>query len=300
MKGKRVSEGGSLVSTQGGELLVVATPIGNLADISPRALQALREADLVLAEDTRRSRQLLAHHAISRPLEALHEHNERARADTLVARMVAGERMALVSDAGTPLLSDPGCVLLARAHAAGVRVSPLPGPSALAAALSVAGFPADRFVFEGFLPPRAIARRERLCALAKEARTLVFYEAPHRLLKTLADLVEVFGAEREAVLARELSKLYETVRRATVGELLALATAQPDQQRGEIVLVLAGASTAAAASVGERVDEDSLLDALLEELPPRRAAALTARILGGRRNELYQRALARRGAADGA
>lgn len=295
MTGQRVSEGVQRVSTRPGELLVIATPIGNLADISPRALQALRAADVVLAEDTRHSRRLLAHYAIERPLESLHEHNEHARAEGLVARMLAGERLALVSDAGTPLLSDPGRALTAQALAAGVRVSPLPGPSALAAALSVAGFAAERFVFEGFLPARGAARRARLAVLAGETRTLVFYEAPHRIADMLADLGEHFGGMREAVLARELSKLHETVRRAPLAELKALVREDVDQQRGEIVLVVAGAALVAPdADTAADVDVDSLLDALLEELPPRRAAAVAARVTGLKRNMLYQRALSRR------
>ena len=300
MEGGRVSEGAERVSTRPGELLVVATPIGNLGDISPRALDALRSADAVLAEDTRHSRRLLAHHGITTPLESLHEHNERTRADVVVERLLGGARLALVSDAGTPLLSDPGSALLARAHAAGVRVSPLPGPSALAAALSVAGFAADRFVFEGFLPAKAAARRSRLQALSREPRTLVFHEAPHRLAEALADLVAEFGAEREVVLARELSKVHETVIRAPLATLARRVDDEPDQQRGEIVLVVAGAPPASEAdSTAAGIEVDVLLDALLEELPPRRAAAVAARVTGLRRNDLYQRALGRReGALD--
>ena len=293
VRAEPVSEGVPRVSTRPGELLVVATPIGNLADLSPRARQALRDADVILAEDTRRSRQLLAHHGIARPLEALHEHNERARADALVERMRNGARMALVSDAGTPLLSDPGRVLLARVLDAGLRVSPIPGPSALAAALSIAGLPADRFVFEGFLPARAAARRERLDRLRRETRTLVFYEAPHRVQECLEDLCAMFGDARDAVLARELSKLHETVLRAPLAELRDRVTQDPEQRLGEIVLLVAGAAESAV-EAEPTLDVDRLLDALLEELPPRRAAAVAARVSGVGRNDLYQRVLARR------
>ena len=188
-------------------LHVVATPIGNLGDLSPRAQQVLREVAAVCAEDTRRSGQLLAHFGIGTPLLALHEHNEQQLAERLVARLLGGEALALVSDAGTPLVSDPGYRLVRAARAAGVKVSPVPGPSALVAALSVAGLPSDRFTFEGFLPAKASARRERLAALAGEPRTLVFYESSHRIEESLADLRAAFGDDRPAVLARERGQL---------------------------------------------------------------------------------------------
>src|SRR5690606_36802588 len=202
-----------------GTLHVVATPIGHLADLSPRALETLRAVAAVCAEDTRHTRQLLAHFGIERPLLALHEHNEAEVADRLVARLAAGDSLALVSDAGTPLVSDPGFRLVRAAREAGIRVSPVPGPSAIVAALSVAGLPSDRFSFEGFLPAKSGARRERLAALAADARTLVFYESSHRIVESLADFRTVFGDGRRAVLARELTKLFETVLDGTLGDL---------------------------------------------------------------------------------
>ena len=283
------------MSTQAGGLYVVATPIGNLGDISARALEVLGMVDRVLAEDTRRTRALLSHHGISRPLEAVHEHNEAARAQSLVRRLLEGESMALVSDAGTPLISDPGVVLVREAIAAGVRVVPVPGASAAISALSVSGLPTDRFVFEGFLPAKGAARTARLRELAAEPRTLVFYEAPHRVLATLQDMAEVFGAGREAVLARELTKIHETVLRATLEELAVLVREDPDQQRGEVVLVVAGSSATADERTG--VEVDRVLETLLDVLPASSAAAVAARLLGGRRNELYKRAMELRPAA---
>ena len=215
-------------------LHVVATPIGNLADLSPRALDTLRTVAAICAEDTRHTRQLLAHFGIEQSLVALHEHNEDEMAGRLVARLLAGESLALVSDAGTPLVSDPGFRLVRAAREAGVRVSPVPGASALVAALSVAGLPSDRFVFEGFLPAKSGARRARLSALAGEPRTLLFYESSHRIEDTLADCVAAFGAERQAVVARELTKLFETVLDGTLAELHARVVADANQRRGSL------------------------------------------------------------------
>ena len=205
-----------------GALFVVATPIGNLQDLSPRAAACLRDADLLLAEDTRHTRTLLEGCGIARPassIESLHEHNERERVPALVARLQAGARIALVTDAGTPLMSDPGSLLVAAAARAGVEVVSLPGPCAAIAALSIAGLATDRFVFEGFLPAKSTARRATLQALAQETRTLVFYEGPHRLEATLQDLAAVFGAEREAAVAREITKRFEHVYRGTLAAL---------------------------------------------------------------------------------
>ena len=265
-------------------LHVVATPIGNLGDLSPRAQQVLREVAAVCAEDTRRSGQLLAHFGIGTPLLALHEHNEQQLAERLVARLLAGESLALVSDAGTPLVSDPGYRLVRAARAAGVKVSPVPGPSALVAALSVAGLPSDRFTFEGFLPAKASARRERLAALAGEPRTLVFYESSHRIEESLADLRAAFGDDRPAVLARELTKLFETVLDGTLADLHARVAADADQRKGEFVLVVQG--------VGEDVDaklaEGRRVHAILaRQLPPSTAAKLAAEITGAPRKALY-------------
>ena len=267
-----------------GTLFIVATPIGNLGDLSPRAQQTLREVAAICAEDTRRSGQLLAHFGIATPLVALHEHNEEAIAQRIVARLQAGESLALVSDAGTPLVSDPGFRLVRAARAAGVKVSPVPGPSALVAALSVAGLPSDRFTFEGFLPAKASARRERLAALAGEPRTLVFYESSHRIEESLADLRAAFGDDRPAVLARELTKLFETVLDGTLADLHARVAADADQRKGEFVLVVQG--------VGEDVDaklaEGRRVHAILaRQLPPSTAAKLAAEITGAPRKALY-------------
>ena len=267
-----------------GTLHVVATPIGNLGDIGPRALDTLRAAAAICAEDTRRSGQLLAHFGIATPLLALHEHNEDAISRKLVARLLAGESLALVSDAGTPLVSDPGFRLVRAARAAGVRVSPVPGPSALVAALSVAGLPSDRFVFEGFLPAKASARRERLQPLAAEPRTLIFYESSHRIADTLADMAQAFGGERPAVLARELTKLFETVLDGSLAELLAKVEADADQRKGEFVLLVQGAGEDADAKVTEGL---RLYAKLKDHLPPSTAAKLAAELSGAPRKALY-------------
>ena len=265
-------------------LHVVATPIGNLGDLSPRAQQVLREVAAVCAEDTRRSGQLLAHFGIGTPLLALHEHNEQQLAERLVARLLAGESLALVSDAGTPLVSDPGYRLVRAARAAGVKVSPVPGPSALVAALSVAGLPSDRFTFEGFLPAKASARRERLAALAGEPRTLVFYESSHRIEESLADLRAAFGDDRPAVLARELTKLFETVLDGTLADLHARVAADADQRKGEFVLVVQGVGEDADAKLAEGRRVHAVL---ARQLPPSTAAKLAAEITGAPRKALY-------------
>lgn len=267
-----------------GSLFVVSTPIGNLGDISARALETLRSVDLICAEDTRHSRQLLAHFGIERPLQALHEHNEAEQAEVLVARLLAGESMALVSDAGTPLLSDPGFRLVRAARTAGVTVSPIPGASALLAALAVSGQPCDRFCFEGFLPAKAAARRERLNQLVAEPRTLVFYESAHRIEAMLDDLLAVFGADRQITLARELTKLYETVLNGSVSEVHAQVAADPNQRRGEFVLVVAGAGDDAQARLiaGRR-----MYTRLCEHLAPAPAARLAAELSGAPRKALY-------------
>ena len=265
-------------------LHVVATPIGNLGDLSPRAQQVLREVAAVCAEDTRRSGQLLAHFGIGTPLLALHEHNEQQLAERLVARLLAGDSLALVSDAGTPLVSDPGYRLVRAARAAGVKVSPVPGPSALVAALSVAGLPSDRFTFEGFLPAKASARRERLAALAGEPRTLVFYESSHRIEESLADLRAAFGDDRPAVLARELTKLFETVLDGTLADLHARVAADADQRKGEFVLVVQGVGEDADAKLAEGRRVHAVL---ARQLPPSTAAKLAAEITGAPRKALY-------------
>ncbi|MFM2288873.1 MAG: rRNA ((1402)-2-O)-methyltransferase [Pseudomonadota bacterium] len=272
-----------------GRLDVIATPIGNLADLSPRAREALAAADCVLAEDTRHSGQLLAACGISRPMLSLHDHNEAGRAAELVARMQSGETLALISDAGTPLMSDPGYHLVRAAAAAGLEVRSVAGPSAVTAALAVAGLPTDRFVFEGFLPARAGERRATLQRLALEPRTLVLFEAPHRVAEALADLAEAFGPARPAVVARELTKRHETVHRGTLAELAAEALRNPDVSRGEITLVVAGSS---ALADGDELLAAKMLPLLLKELPPARAAAITAQVSGVKKRVLYERALA--------
>lgn len=273
-----------------GILYVVATPIGNRGDLSERARAVLASVNAVAAEDTRHTGRLLSAFGCRAELISLHEHNESVRARTLVQRLRGGESIALVSDAGTPGVSDPGYRLVVATHEAGCRVVPIPGASAAITALSAAGQPTDRFVFEGFLPARATARRERLKVLAAETRTLVLYESSHRIRAALTDLTAAFGADRPATFARELTKAYETVRRATLGELAEWVGNDPDQRRGEIVLVVAGTTGAPPAAAG--VTLAAALDALLPELPPGRAAAVAARLTGAKRQQAYRAALA--------
>lgn len=267
-----------------GTLHVVATPIGNLGDLSPRALEVLRSVDAICAEDTRHTRQLLAHFGVERPLVALHEHNEDRQAAQLVERLLGGASLALVSDAGTPLVSDPGYRLVRAAREAGLRVSPVPGPCAAIAALSVAGLASDRFVFEGFLPARTSARRERLAALVTETRTVMLYEASHRIAETLDDLVTVFGPDRPVVLARELTKLFETVLDGSLATVRAAVLADPNQRRGEFVVIVQGAPEDADA----RITEGRRLYARLGEyLKPSQAAKVAAELSGAPRKALY-------------
>jgi 16S rRNA (cytidine1402-2'-O)-methyltransferase len=274
-------------------LYVVATPIGNLADISPRALEILAAVDLIAAEDTRHSRRLLDHYGIRTPATPLHEHNERQAAERLLARVAGGESLALVSDAGTPLVSDPGFRLVRGARARGLAVVPVPGACAAIAALSVAGLPSDRFVFEGFLPARQAARRTRLAELAAESRTLIFYESGRRLADALRDIAGAFGGQRRLVLARELTKLHETVLDGTADALLQRVDDDPDQCRGELVLLAEGCTAETPAAEAER-----LLAALLDEgLSVSRAASVAARLTGRPRRELYRTAQQRHDAA---
>jgi 16S rRNA (cytidine1402-2'-O)-methyltransferase len=272
-------------STTPGCLWVVATPIGHRDDFSARAVETLRSVAVIAAEDTRHSRPLLQHYNIGTPLIALHEHNEREAVDAVVRRLQGGESVALISDAGTPLVSDPGFRLVRAARAAGVRCAPVPGACAAIAALSVAGLPSDRFAFEGFLPPKSAARRARLQDLAGEPRTLIFYESSHRVAESLADMRDVFGGEREAVLARELTKLFETVIGEPLDELAARVAADPDQQRGECVLLVAGRGEEADAKLAEG---QRVFAILREELPPAKAAKLAAAISGAPRKALYE------------
>lgn len=277
------------MSQRPGVLYVVATPIGNLEDISARALKVLSQVQVVAAEDTRHSGSLLGHFGIRATLISLHDHNEAERAPLLVARLLAGESVALISDAGTPLISDPGFELVRAARAAGITVTPIPGASALVAALSVSGLPTDRFVFEGFLPQKATARRERLAALAGETRTLVFYESVHRIKESLEDMAAAFGPDRPAVLARELTKLHEGVREGSLQALADWAASDPAAGKGEVVVMVAGA--AAQKSIILDAEAERVLKTLLKELPVKQAAALAAEITGRKKNDLYDRAL---------
>jgi 16S rRNA (cytidine1402-2'-O)-methyltransferase len=277
------------VSNEAGVLYVVATPIGNLGDMSARALEVLGAVDLVAAEDTRHTGALLSHFGIRARQVSLHEHNEPRQVPALIDRLRAGGTVALVSDAGTPLISDPGYRLVAAAREAGIRVSPVPGPVAAIAALSVSGLPSDRFVFEGFLPARGPARRQRLEALADDPRTLIFYESSHRIADALADMREVLGARRRAVVARELTKTFEQVEGGTLADLCDWLAADADHAKGEFVVLTAGAPE----PTGEGVTSEAerILGLLLEELPVKKAAKLAAEITGVGKNLLYARAL---------
>lgn len=279
------------MSIEQGVLYVVATPLGNLGDLSPRAQETLAQVALIAAEDTRHSARLLRHFGIKTPLIALHEHNERERSAELIARLKAGDALALISDAGTPLISDPGYTLVRAAHAERLRVCPIPGPCALIAALSASGLPSDRFAFEGFLPARATARRAHLTTLQHETRTLIFYEAPHRLQDSLSDMCAVFGAERQAVLARELTKIFETVRNDSLQGLCDFVHADPQQQKGECVILVQGAPAPLALEHTIALDSETLLRALLTELPVKQAVRLAAAISGVKKNDLYDLAL---------
>ncbi len=267
-----------------GALYVVATPIGNLADLSPRARDVLAQADLICAEDTRHTRHMLNALGLERPLLALHDHNESERVQQVLDQLRSGKSLALVSDAGTPLISDPGYRLVRELREAGITVSPIPGPCAAIAALSVAGIASDRFCFEGFLPHKAAARRERLQYLAAEPRTLVFYESAHRIEDSLADMIAAFGEQREAVLAREISKLFETVLDGTLGTIVETVAADPNQRKGEFVLVIAGApeDENAALREGRR-----LYAKLAEVMKPSQAAKIAADLSGAPRKALY-------------
>ena len=277
------------MTVESGALYVVATPIGNREDISARALRILREVNAIAAEDTRHTGQLLAHFEINTPLFSLHEHNERTRLAQVAARLRKGQSLALVSDAGTPLISDPGFPLVRELRRQGLKVIPIPGPSSILAALSVAGLPTDRFVFEGFLPAKSAARRERLQTLVWEDRTLVFLESSHRIAETLSDMAEVLGAQRPAVIARELTKRFEEVQSAPLGALTDWLGADPHRSRGEFVVLVQGAPV-----VTNEVDTPEtrrLLTALLEELPMGRAVAVAVKATGLKRKTLYELAL---------
>ena len=268
---------------------MVATPIGNLGDISVRATQVLHDVDVIAAEDTRHTRGLLNHLGVSTPrLLSLHEHNETRQLPGLVRLLQSGGAVALVSDAGTPLISDPGYRLVSKAGELDIPVIAVPGPSAVTAALSISGLPTDRFVFEGFLPARAQARRTRLQSLSSESRTLVFFESPKRVLDALSDIADIFGDDRPIALCRELTKRFESVQRAPAGELSAQLRNLPGKVKGEIVLVVEGVVELPSASA---FDEDLLIKLLADALPPRRASEIAARLTGGRKNDFYKRML---------
>jgi len=269
----------------GPALYVVATPIGNLADMVPRAVEVLQQVDLIAAEDTRHSAPLLKHYNIITPTVAYHEHSSQNQAEFILAKLREGCRVALISDAGTPLISDPGYRLVRAAGDNGIPIIPVPGASALVAALSCAGLPSDRFIFEGFLPAKEVAMRKRLQMFVSENRTLIFYEAPHRVLATVRMMVDVFGPNRECVLARELTKLYETIRRADLATMQRYLEDDSNQQRGEIVLLLAGAPKTDGGLTAEAI---KVLEILAAELPPNQASALAAKITGVKRKLLYK------------
>lgn len=272
-------------------LYIVATPIGNLGDMVPRAVEVLQSVDLIAAEDTRHSKRLMQHFNIDTRMVSYHDHSGQSTVDGLLDKLQSGKAIALISDAGTPLISDPGYRLVDAALAAGIKVVPVPGASAAIAALSASGLPSDRFVFEGFLSHKSGARRKQLALVAGDTRTLIFYEAPHRLLETLDDMIDVLGHERLAVLARELTKTYETIRRDSLQSLREWVESDPDQQKGECVLLVHGnVSDEKVIDEGKRV-----FDILAAELPLKQAAALAASISGAKKNTLYQYGLEQKG-----
>ena len=265
--------------------------------MSQRAIDTLQRVDLIAAEDTRHSKKLLVHFAIDKPMIAFHEHNERDRSSEILSQLQAGKQIALISDAGTPLISDPGYYLIRQLHDAGIRVVPIPGPSAVITALCAAGLPTDHFIFEGFLPSKAVAREKYLNGLVRETRTLVFYESPHRLLETLRAMLQVFGLTRRMTLARELTKTFETIRQDTIANIVSWVEANPEQQKGESVLIVEGAVTQP--SDRFEVDSDKLLLTLLMCMSVKDAAHHAAQLTGQSKNELYQRALQiKQGAGD--
>ncbi|MBO1927206.1 16S rRNA (cytidine(1402)-2'-O)-methyltransferase [Thiomicrorhabdus sp. 6S2-11] len=273
-----------------GTLYVVATPIGNLADISERAIQTLTSVNWVAAEDTRHSKPLLQHFAINQSLISLHEHNEAARSEQLLQKLLAGENGALVSDAGTPLINDPGFVLVKRLREAGVRVVPIPGPSAVITALCAAGLPTDSFSYQGFLPAKSNKRKLRLQQLLADSATLVFYESPHRLLATLADMLELFGAEREIAVARELSKQYEQFVSGTLQEVHDFFKENSDKVRGEFVLMLKGADLEK--DEVQSTEFDPMINAMLKQnLPVKQISEIIADVLSVKKKQVYQRVL---------
>lgn len=279
----------TLEAASSGTLFVVATPIGNLDDMVPRAIQTLQTVAVIAAEDTRHSARLLAHFDIKTPAIAYHDHSDEHRTEQLIARLLAGENVALISDAGTPLVSDPGYRLVRAARERSIRVVPIPGACAMIAALSAAGLPSDRFAFEGFLPAKQVARTSQLESLAADTRTLIFYEAPHRILETLEDMTRVFGGEREVVIAREVTKTFETIKGGQLTAMVEWVAADSNQQRGEIVLLVHGAVKPEDADMSP--EQERIMKVLLAELPVKQASAIGAKITGLKKNFLYDWAL---------
>ncbi len=272
-----------------GELYLVATPIGDMTDIAPRALGILNTVDIVAVEDKRRSSRLFSHFAIKTPMICYHDHSEEKQVKKIIDELLCGKSVALISDAGTPLISDPGYKLVNAAKNKSIKVSPVPGPCALIAAISASGLPSDRFIFEGFLPPKSIARISKIQNISTDYRTIIFYEAPHRILETLIDMIKVIGPSRKIVLARELTKTYETFISGTLEGVLEIIEKDLNQQKGEIVIVLAGADSSEKKI--ETQDSKRILSVLLEELPLKQAVSLGSKITGVQKNIFYKLAL---------
>lgn len=272
-----------------GKLFIVATPIGNLADMSPRAVEVLQTVDLILAEDTRHSAPLLRHFQINTACKSFHEHNENRIADDICQQILAGKSVALISDAGTPLISDPGFPLIRQAHLNHIKVISVPGPCAAITAIAASGLPVDRFSFEGFLPQKSQARKKLLNNLVQEVRTMIFYESPHRVEATVADMIDVFGGQRKVVLARELSKLFETILSTTLIELEQIIADDPNQKKGEIVLIVEGVNEAS--TEHSDIETENLLRLLLKELPLKKVVGIVVELTGQKKNHIYQQAL---------
>ena len=272
-----------------GTLYLIATPIGNLGDMTFRAIETLKTVNVIAAEDTRHSRKLLQHYLITTPMVSLHAFNETPRVSQLMSRLEQGESVGIISDAGTPLISDPGFPLVRAAQLANIQVVPIPGACAAITALCAAGLPTDRFIFEGFLPAKTTARQQRLSTVRTDPRTLVYYESPHRIIATLTDMITVFGPNRRATIGRELTKQFETIRQDELRTLLDWVQQNPEQQLGEFVVVVAGADVEESSSDQE---VENMLTVLLSELPTKQAATLCAKMTGRKKNELYEKALA--------
>lgn len=273
-------------------LYIVATPIGNLGDMVPRAIEILQSVNVIVAEDTRHSRKLLQHFGISTALLSFHDHSSTREAENILKRLMTGESVAMISDAGTPLISDPGYQLVALAHQNNIPVIPVPGPCAATVALSASGLPTDRFWFEGFLPAKTSARKQRLTELASLQATLIFYEAPHRIMELFIDLDEIFGAERRCCMARELTKQFETIRNGSIADIRQFIAGDANQQRGEFVILIAAQDK----HIARELDDESerVLDILLDELSVKQASALAAKITGKSKRTLYDAALSKK------